>query len=325
MAAWLLALALALPSTADSTASNATNEPTVSPADPIAPTSDAAAPTAASAADSSAPLAAGDSASGTAPHPVVIPSPSVLEPAPAAPSVRTVRVPTFAVPGTAASAAPTPPRHTVRIGVDTTGSGTADRSAWAAVGLTALLPGAGHRYLGYDSRSKAWIAGDVALWASLFASWQLGKMHVADAAEIANRWAGASLSSHSDAALLEAIGAYRSRQAVAGRRDSYDEAMLSAGKAVDSRFPATAAYDWDWGSVENSTSNAHMKQYQDALKSWRATKVALAFSAGGLVLSRVVAVADIIRLNRRAASRAGLQAICVPTPDGGAAILAVSF
>jgi hypothetical protein len=215
--------------------------------------------------------------------------------------------------------------RTVVIGLDTLGQSSAHRSAWTAVGLTALLPGTGHRYLGYPKKATPWMATDLALWGSVLASWKLGTLYRADAAEIANRYANAQLGSSPEDALLEAIGAWRSRHPSAGRRDSYDEALVQSGQSPTSRFPDDPAHDWDWGSPENPESNVRLRQFDASMRSLRMTKVAVAFASGGLVLSRVIAIADILRINRGTASRAGLHSIFVPAPDGGALLVAVQF
>lgn len=217
------------------------------------------------------------------------------------------------------------PVHTIAIAVDTAGASRNDRSTWAAVGLTLVLPGAGHRYLGHKTGAAVWMTADLVMWSALVIAWQMGDFYIEDATQIANRHAGASLGSDPEIAFLETMRDWRSRRPVGGRRDSYDEAMLQQGLAPDWRYPEDAAHDWDWGSPENPENNEHIAEFEDALKGYRTSRIALTYTAGALLLSRAIAVADILRIRRKSASRAGIQALVVPRLDGGQALLAYRF
>jgi len=238
----------------------------------------------------------------------------------AVPKAAPVRTTTLVVPG------PTVTRgRTIAFGMDTTGSSRDGRSTWAAVGLTLLLPGSGHRYLGHKGMATVWMTTDLVTWSTLLVAWQMQAMHLEDASGIANRYAAAALPSDPDPALLEIMRDWRSRRPVAGRRDSYDESLLLQGLAPDSRFPEDAAHDWDWGSPEDPENNRHIAQFEDALRGWRTSRIVVTYAAGALLLSRAVAVADILRIRRKSASRAGLRAAVVPGPDGGTAVLSWRF
>lgn len=217
------------------------------------------------------------------------------------------------------------PVRQISIGLDTTGASRDHRSTWAAVGLTLVLPGSGHRYLGHKTGAAVWMTTDLLLWSGLAVSWQMGKLYIQDATEIANRYAGASLGSDPDIELLETMRDWRSRRPVGGRRDSYDEALVQQGLPTDSRFPQDAAHDWDWGSPENPENNRHIASFEDALKGYRTSRIALTYAAGGLLVSRAIAVADILRIRRKSASRAGIHALVIPRFDGAQGILACQF
>lgn len=249
--------------------------------------------------------------------PSLVPAPAIL---PLAPPVPT---PTIVVPSP--TVRPVTTFRTIAIGIDTTGRSRKGRSTWAAVGLTMLLPGAGHRYLGHKTGAAVWMTTDLVNWSSLLVAAKMGSMYIEDATEIANRHAGASLDADADPAFLEVVRDWRSRRPVQGRRDSYDEALLQQGIATDSRFPNDDAHDWDWGSPENPENNRNIGRFEDALKGYRTSRVVLSYAAGALLLSRTVAVADILRIRRKSASRAGLQAVVVPGPDGGWAALSLRF
>jgi len=220
-----------------------------------------------------------------------------------------------------------PPKafRTIAIAMDTVGSSRKGRSTWTAVGLTMLLPGAGHRYLGHNGGAALWMTGDLLTWSTLLVAWQMGSLYIEDATQIANRYAGALLNSDADLTLLETMRDWRSRRPVSGRRDSYDEALVQQGLATDSRFPNDDAHNWDWGSPEDPANNSHIGQFGDAIKGYRVSRLVVTYAAGALLLSRVVAVADIIRIRKMSASSAGIQAMVIPRADGGQAIVAYRF
>ncbi len=214
---------------------------------------------------------------------------------------------------------------TTIVSIDTSGSGTSGRSTLGAVARSLLVPGWGHRYLGYDGRAIPYISTDLAAWAGLFGSWLVGKAALANAADIANRHAGANLGSDPDPDLVSAIRSYRSRRATMGRHDSYNEAMLLSGKDAQWQFPDDEAHNWDWGTRENPENDAHIRSFEDEVKIWRGTRVAIYSTVGVLALVRVVAAMDVLRLTRSAASRAGIALETRPIPGGMDATLAVNF
>jgi hypothetical protein len=214
---------------------------------------------------------------------------------------------------------------TTMVGIDTSGSGTSGRSTVAAVGLSLLVPGWGHRYLGYTSRSTAYFATDLVGWVALFGAWMTGKAAVTNAAEIANRYAGAQLGTDPNENLLSVMRTYRSRRQTGGRHDSYNEAMILSDQNPESQFPDDDAHNWDWGSRENPDNDAHIRSFENQLRLWRGTRVALYSTAGALAVVRVVAAMDVLRLTRSAASRAGISLDTRPLPGGMDATLAVNF
>lgn len=268
--------------------------------------------------DSSSARALPDADSARLPAVVRDTSPKAILPLAALPAA-----PVLSAPTTVAKPATT--FRTIAIGIDTTGRSRTGRSTWTAVGLTMLLPGAGHRYLGHKTGAAVWMATDLVNWSALLVAARLGAMYIEDATEIANRHAGANLDADADPAFLEVVRDWRSRRPVQGRRDSYDEALLQQGLPTDARFPNDEAHDWDWGSPENPENNRNIASFEDALKGYRTSRVALSYAAGALLLSRTIAVADILRIRRKSASRAGLQAVVVPRPDGGTAALSLRF
>lgn len=261
--------------------------------------------------DSAAPSAAKPV---TAPGPVVVPSPPVGPIGPIGPVV-----------GPVAPSGPVVYGPTTIVSIDTSGSGTSGRSTLGAIGRSLLLPGWGHRYLGYNGRAIPYVSTDLAAWAGLFGSWMVGKAALANAANIANRHAGANLGSDPDPDLVSAIRSYRSRRATMGRHDSYNEAMLLSGKDAQWQFPDDDAHNWDWGTRENPQNDANIRAFEDEVRIWRGTRVAIYSTVGVLALVRVVATMDVLRLTRSAASRAGIALETRPLPGGMDATLAVNF
>lgn len=246
------------------------------------------------------------------PGPVVVPAPPV---GPIGPVVGPV----------GPSSGPVIYGPTTIVSIDTSGSGTSGRSTLGAIARSLLVPGWGHRYLGYNGRAIPYVSTDLAAWAGLFGSWMVGKAAIANAANIANRHAGANLGSDPDPDLVSAIRSYRSRRATMGRHDSYNEAMLLSGKDEQWQFPDDDAHNWDWGTRENPENDAHIRAFEDEVKIWRGTRVAIYSTVGVLALVRLVATMDVLRLTRSAASRAGIALETRPIPGGMDATLAVNF
>jgi len=209
--------------------------------------------------------------------------------------------------------------------IDTAGSGTSARSTPKAMGLSLLVPGWGHRYLGYKSRATPYFAADLVGWVALFGAYVTGRSALSNAAELANRYAGAQLGSDPDPSLLAAMRTYRSRRQLAGRNDSYNQTMVLSGKDPEFEFPDDDAHNWDWGTREYAGSDEHIRSFESQIRLWRGTQVAMYYTGGALVLARLVAAMDVLRLNRSAASRAGIALETRPLPGGMDATLAVNF
>jgi len=199
------------------------------------------------------------------------------------------------------------------------------RSTASAMGLSLLLPGMGHRWIGRSSRAPVYHALDLLGLTAVVVSWQMGSRSLESATEIANRHASSSLGSDPDRDLLTAMRNYRSRRPQAGRHDSYDEAMLLSGKSTTWQFPDDDAHDWDWGSRENPENDAHLRSFESQLRTWRASQVALYSAAGTLVVLRLAAALDVLRLNRSSAARAGIALETNPIPGGMESKMAVNF
>jgi len=218
-------------------------------------------------------------------------------------------------------ALPNAPLANVVIRLDTGASRTAKRSVWAATGLSLLLPGAGEQYLGATTRAKVFFATELVSVAAAWLSWRNRDDALVSARELASRYAGADAQDKS-ISFLELMGQYRSRRQVGNRHDSYDEAMLLSGQSPERLFPNTDTYTWDWGSTESPENDAHLRSFESQLRVYRASKVALSFSLGAMGVSRILSLADVLWLHRRAA---WVDAAVVPLPQGAAGRLAWRF
>lgn len=259
-----------------------------------------------------------------------------LEPAAPLPtpidSLRRDSIPTVAVPplvlkaDTLPKALPSPvlampTQRMVVVGLDTNDRKVARKSVWAAAGLSLLLPGAGEQYLGATGRARFFFTTELFYVAAAYISWRNQQDALVSAREMANRYAGAQADGKS-LEYLELMSQYRSRRPVGSRHDSYDEAMLLSGQSPERQFPDASEYAWDWGSTENPENDAHLRSFESQLRVYRASRVALSFSVGAMAVSRLVSLADVLWLRRRAA---WVDAEVTPTIQGAAGRLAWRF
>lgn len=263
-----------------------------------------------------------------APLPAAGPSDTLVKSSPDAPIPDTSSGPGAAPPAILTLPAPQPeaPRIApldpgVIVRLDTTAPAMARKSIWLASGLSLLLPGAGEQYLGATARAKSFFAVELVSVAAAWLSWRTREDALVSARELASRHAGADAQDKS-VAFLELMAQYRSRRPVGARHDSYDEAMLLSGQNPDRQFPMTDSYTWDWGSSENPENDAHLRSFESQLRTYRASKIALSFSLGAMGVSRILSLADVLWLHRRAS---WIQADVIPLPQGAAGRLAWRF
>jgi len=176
-----------------------------------------------------------------------------------------------------------------------------------AMGASALLPGMGQYYLGEKSYVRAYVWSDVAFWTLTFGSYLFGEKQISNAQSYASRYAGVVNPSR-DMNFLNTMGEYRSRAGVAGQNsnpdmnEDYNQAMLRSGQAIDEDYPMDASHTWDWGSSDNPSSTSHMNYYNDILRNYRVSRIVFQISVGALILNRVVAVLDVMRVYRATSS-----------------------
>jgi len=193
----------------------------------------------------------------------------------------------------------------VVIAVDSSVTRNTDKSLLGALAFSAVLPGGGQFYLGERSRVQAYIWADAAFWMVCAGSWFVGQQQISTARDYAVRYAAAEGLSR-DAELLGLVGDYRSRSGVQYQNsnpdpdDDYNQSMIRAGKAVDADY-ATGVI-WDWGSGDDPATSRHMDRYNEMLKNYRLSKIVFQVSIGALVLNRVVAMLDVLRIYRATSS-----------------------
>jgi len=207
------------------------------------------------------------------------------------------------------------------ISVDENLSRNRDKSLVLAMAASAVLPGAGHFYLGNKSRAYAFFWVDAALWVSASATWFYGDNQLASARGYAVKYAGAE-GAPKDLDFLSLVGNYRSRggslyqNSNPGNDEDYNQAMIRAGLDIEAEYPYKPGYIWDWGSSDNPETTERMKNYNEMLRRHRIAKIAFQVSIGAMALNRVLAILDAMRLYRQtSANFSSLQITPFATPS----------
>lgn len=219
----------------------------------------------------------------------------------------------------------------VVVSVDANVSKNSDKSWLKAVGASALLPGMGELYLGEKEYVRPFVWTDAALWVTTIGSYFIGERFLSSAHNYAVRHAGLTSDSKSTS-LLNKVGDYRSRSGVFGQNSSpdmdedYNQAMIRAGKDVNSQFPADV--QWDWGSSDNPETSEHIEEFKSRLRHFRVSRIVFQASMGALVLNRVVSMLNSVRIYRATSSKAFTERMeFVPQffEDGSGLLLNVKF
>ena len=193
------------------------------------------------------------------------------------------------------------------VSVDENISRNKDKNLFLSLGASAVLPGAGHYYLGEKSRATAYFWVDAALWIAAGTTWFYSDSQLENARGYAVKHAGAE-GAPKDLDFLSIVGEYRSRggslyqNSSPDNNEDYNQAMIRAGLAIDYKYPYGYGYIWDWGSSENPETTARMAEYNEMLKRHRISKIAFQVSLGAMALNRVVAILDALRLYRKTAT-----------------------
>lgn len=191
------------------------------------------------------------------------------------------------------------------VSVDSDITRNSGKSMPLALGASALLPGMGELYLGESSYTRPFVWVDASLWMTTIVSYIVGERYITSAHNYASRYAGLNTSSKK-MSLLNAVGDYRSRSGVKGQNSSpddsenYNQAMLRAGKAIDSEFKASI--DWDWGSSDNPETTSRKEHYKDLLGNYRISRMVFQIAVGALVVNRIASVLNTMRIYRSTSS-----------------------
>jgi hypothetical protein len=206
------------------------------------------------------------------------------------------------------------------VSIDENISRNRDKSLVFAMAASAVLPGAGHFYLGNNSRVSAFIWIDAALWLSASTTWFYGDNQLKSARGYAVKYAGAE-GAPKNIDFLSLMGNYRSRggslyqNSNPGNNEDYNQAMMRAGLDIDAEYPYQYGYIWDWGSSDNPETTKRMQNYNEMLKRHRIAKIAFQVSIGAMALNRVLAILDAMRLYKQtSANFSHLQIMPLATP-----------
>jgi hypothetical protein len=200
------------------------------------------------------------------------------------------------------------------ISVDENISRNKGKSLVLPVVASALLPGAGHFYLGEKSRGQAFFWVDASLWVAALSTYYYSDNQLENARGYAVKHAGAEGISK-DLALLSLVGQYRSRGGSLYQNSSpdlyedYNQAMIRAGYEIDKEYPYAPGYIWDWGSSDNPETTARMDEYNKMLRRHRIANIAFQVGVGAMALNRIVAILDALRIYRKTATSMALLQI----------------
>jgi len=207
------------------------------------------------------------------------------------------------------------------ISVDEDLSSNKDKSLILSIASSAVLPGAGHYYLGQKPRATAFFWVDASLWLAAGITYFYSDNQLENARGYAVRYAEAE-GAPKDLAFLTIVGDYRSRggsryqNSSPDNNEDYNQAMIRAGRPIDAEYPYVYGYIWDWGSSDNPETTAHMEKYKDMLRRHRIAKIAFQVSLGAMALNRVLAIFDVVRIYRKtSANFSNLQITPLATPQ----------
>ncbi len=287
------------------------------PSAPTAPTAPPAIPAA-----TQAPVApTADSAAVEAATPVAPVAPAIA-PAPAPVQATTPE----SAPDVHAAGIESPGPDDVTIEVDPGQSRNKDKSLALAMLLSATLPGSGEYYLREKGNAKAFLLTEAGFWASLYVAYMARNSYLSSARSYASEYAGIDASSKSPN-FLETMAVFRSYQEKQHRQDSYELSQILSGKR-DRKYdiPPIESNYWDFGSSVNPENTDHWRAFQQTLRYYRTSKVAISFAIGALALNRLASLANTLRVYKRTSSQGlGLEVFPEIGPDYTGARVSLGF
>ena len=266
--------------------------------------------------------------------PVTTPTEPSSAPVGAAPPVPEGAAPSApAAPSPSGNAAPEasfdmqgPGSDEVTIEVDPGQSRNKDKSLALAMLLSATLPGSGEFYLNEKGNAKAFLLTEAGFWATLYVAYMVRNSYLSSARGYASEYAGIDASSKSPN-FLETMGNFRSYQEKQHRQDSYELSQILSGKR-DRKYdiPDLESNYWDFGSSVNPENTGHWRTFQQTLRYYRTSKVAISFAIGALALNRLASLANTLRVYKNTSSRGlGLEVFPEIGPDHTGARVSLGF
>lgn len=186
-------------------------------------------------------------------------------------------------------------------------------STLKAVGLSVLLPGTGHWYLGRRSRAKTFFGIEAVGWTSFVGYLWFANQREKDYVNYAVAHAGVDPTGK-DEQFWRSLTFY-------ANRDEYNK-IGRVTNITNPFYPENAFYNWQWDST---ASQLHYRLLRNSSKTAHRRAI---FALAMLGVERLVAAADAFRIARRINSRTktgGLEVYFEPTVSGGRLVLSRSF
>ena len=186
-------------------------------------------------------------------------------------------------------------------------------STFKAVGLSVLVPGTGHWYLGRRDRAKLFFGVEAAGWTSFAGFLWFSNQRESDYQNLAVAHAGAN-SVGKDEQFWRSLTFYENR-------DEYNKIGRITNLA-NPFYPENAFYNWQWDSPES------MRRYRQLRNSSKTAHRRAIFTLALLGVERLVAAADAYRLSQKINSKVStdeLEVYFEPSGLGGRLILSHTF
>ncbi|HLG94095.1 MAG TPA: hypothetical protein VI546_04600 [candidate division Zixibacteria bacterium] len=186
-------------------------------------------------------------------------------------------------------------------------------SSLKAVGLSVLLPGSGHWYLGNQNRAKLFFGIEAAGWTSFAGFLWYSDQRERDYQNYAVSHAGADPTGK-DEQFWRSLTFYENR-------DEYNK-IGRVTNLANPFYPEIAFYNWQWDLPES------MRQYREMRNSSKTAHRRAIFTLALLGVERLVAAADAYRLAKKINSKAAsgeLEVYFEPSGSGGRLVLSRSF
>ncbi|MCI0405816.1 MAG: hypothetical protein L0Z48_02680 [candidate division Zixibacteria bacterium] len=186
-------------------------------------------------------------------------------------------------------------------------------STFKAVGLSVLLPGSGHWYLGNRNRARLFFGIEAAGWTSFAGFLWYSNQRENDYQNYAVAHAGADPAGK-DEQFWRSLTFYENR-------DEYNK-IGRVTNLANPFYPEIAFYNWQWDSPEA------MQAYRDMRNSSKTAHRRAIFTLALLGVERLVAAADAYRLAKKINSKAAsgeLEVYFEPSASGGRLVLSRSF